>query len=559
MKASRPSLKSADQSGSTANSRRAANEHPGRFGALQQENLLVSIANQLESDFGTLSELIHSHAMQQPAHPALTLDGVTLDYAALDERLDRMAVSLQREGMGIGDVIAIAATTSLEYAVAFLGSLRAGVAVAPLAPDMTPANLVRMLADSNAKLLFLDNEVAGSLQPLADEVRARKIALDDSSAGTRWSTWLAAPGARPLPVEVQPDTPFNIIYSSGTTGAPKGIVLPHSFRWAQFKLFQGLGYGPDSVVMVTMPLYSNMTLSSFLPPLSMGSSILLMSKFDAGRYLALAEKHRVTHSMMVPVQFQRIMARADFEQFDLSSFRVKSCGSAHFPSALKADVLARWPGDLVEYYGMTEGGGVTVLDARRHADKLHTVGHPVAGHDMRVIDPQGRELPRGSTGEIVARSPTMMTGYHNLAEKTRDVQWFDLSAQRFIRTGDVGYFDEDGFLVLLDRTKDMIISGGFNIFPSDLEGVLRGHPDIVEAAVTGVPSQRWGETPVAFVIRRSGSGLTAAQLMDWSQARLNKAQRLAAVDFVDDLPRNGIGKVLKRTLRDTWLASGRSL
>ncbi len=441
----------------------------------------------------------------------------------------------------------------------FLGSLRAGVAVAPLAPDMTAANLLRMLADSGAALLFLDNAVAGRLETVAAEVRARRIALDDSSAGTGLSSWLAAPGVKPEAVAVQPDTPFNIIYSSGTTGAPKGIVLPHSFRWAQFKLFQGLGYGPDSVVIVTMPLYSNMTLSSFLPPLSMGSSIVLMSRFDAGRYLELAERHRVTHSMMVPVQFQRVMAHPDFDRFDLSSFRVKSCGSAHFPPALKADVLARWPGDLVEYYGMTEGGGVTVLDARRHADKLHTVGRPVPGHDMRVIDAQGGELPRGSTGEIVARSPTMMTGYHNLPEKTREVEWFDAGGQRFIRTGDVGYFDEDGFLVLIDRTKDVIISGGFNVFPSDLEGVLRAHPDVVDAAVTGVPSQRWGETPVAFVIRRSGSGLTDVQLMAWSQSRLNKVQRLAAVEFIDDLPRNGIGKVMKRTLRDAWLASGRSL
>ena len=540
-------------------SRCLSNEHPDLFSAALQGDPKVSISDMLESDFGTLSALLSGHAIRQPAHPALTLDGVVLDYAALDERLDQVAASLQREGMGIGDVIAICAATSLEYAVVFLGGLRAGVTVAPLAPDMTAANLVRMLADSGAILLFLDNEVAGRLEPLADEVRARRIALDDSSAGTRWSNWLAAPGAKPVPVAVQPDTPFNIIYSSGTTGAPKGIVLPHSFRWAQFKLFQGLGYGPDSVVIVTMPLYSNMTLSSFLPPLAMGSSIVLMSRFDAGRYLELAERHRVTHSMMVPVQFQRIMARADFDQFDLSSFRVKSCGSAHFPSVLKADVLARWPGELVEYYGMTEGGGVTVLDARRHADKLHTVGQPVAGHDMRVIDPQGRELPRGSTGEIVARSPTMMTGYHKLPEKTREVEWFDLDGQRFIRTGDVGYFDEDGFLVLLDRTKDVIISGGFNVFPSDLESVLRAHPDVVEAAVTGLPSQRWGETPVAFVIRRSGSGLTEVQLMDWSQSRLNKPQRLAAVEFVDELPRNGIGKVLKRTLRDAWLASGRSL
>jgi acyl-CoA synthetase (AMP-forming)/AMP-acid ligase II len=302
-----------------------------------------------------------------------------------------------------------------------------------------------------------------------------------------------------------------------------------------------------------------MTLSSFLPPLAMGCRIVLMGKFDARRYLELAERHRVTHSMMVPIQFQRILAVADFDRFDLGSFRMKSCGSAYFAPSLKAEILARWPGDLIEYFGMTEGAGVCSLDARKHPDKLHTVGRPAPGHDMRVIDESGKELPPGSTGEIVGRSPTMMVGYLNQPEKTREAEWFDAEGRRFIRTGDVGRFDEDGFLVLSDRRKDMIISGGFNIYPTDIEAVMREHPDVEDIAVTGVPSTKWGESPIAFVIRRKGSALDAEQLTAWSRERLNKAQRLAAFEFVDELPRNGIGKVLKRTLRDRWTASGRSL
>jgi acyl-CoA synthetase (AMP-forming)/AMP-acid ligase II len=178
---------------------------------------------------------------------------------------------------------------------------------------------------------------------------------------------------------------------------------------------------------------------------------------------------------------------------------------------------------------------------------------------MRVIDDEGHELPPGSVGEIVGRSATMMSGYHKLPEKTREAEWFDAEGRRFIRSGDVGRFDEDGFLVLLDRRKDMIISGGFNVYPSDVEAVLRRHPAVADVAVTGVPSPQWGESPVAFVIRRPGSGLDADELIAWSRDQLNKAQRLAAVDFVDELPRNGIGKVLKRSLRERWLALGRRL
>ncbi|MDR3453406.1 MAG: class I adenylate-forming enzyme family protein [Rhodoferax sp.] len=512
----------------------------------------MQIANLLEQDFSTISTLIRAHAEAHPAQPALVQEGRTLNYRDLDAAMDRVAAALQRDGIAPRDVIAICSATSLEYAVVFLGSVRAGVTVAPLAPDSTPVGLAAMVADAGAKLFFLSDGVAGSLGDVATMIGARRIALDDSTAGAALSTWLAAPGFVPQAVEIEPQWPFNIIYSSGTTGMPKGIVMPYAFRWAQVKLFRVLGYGPGAVVLVSIPLYSNMTLSSFLPALSLGATVVLMAKFDAGHYLALSQEHRVTHSMMVPVQFQRIMARPDFDSYDLSSFCVKSCGSAPFPAALKADVVTRWPGGLVEYYGMTEGGGVCALPAHERPDKLHTVGKPAAGHDMRVIDEEGRELPRGEIGEIVGRSGTMMVGYHNLPAKTAEVEWFDAEGRRFIRSGDIGRFDEDGYLVLLDRKKDMVISGGFNVYPIDLENVLRRHQDVADAAVFGVPSERWGESPMACVVLRAGSTTTADALMAWANGQLAKAQRLAAVKLVASLPRSDIGKILKRELRATW-------
>jgi long-chain acyl-CoA synthetase len=512
----------------------------------------MQISDWLAQDFSTISALIRTHALTQPTHLALVLDSVTLDYRQLDAAMDQVASSLQRDGVAPRDVIAICSATSLEYAIVFLGSIRAGVTVAPLAPDSTPAGLVAMVADAGAKLLFLNRFVGQSLGEAMQTTGARRIALDGSSAGTPLSNWLAPPGVSPEPVDIEPQWPFNIIYSSGTTGTPKGIVMPYAFRWAQIKLFTVLGYGPEAVVLVSIPLYSNMTLSSFLPALSLGSTVVLMAKFDAGHYLTLAQQHRVTHSMMVPVQFQRIMARPDFDSFDLSSFQVKSCGSAPFPAALKADVVSRWPGGLVEYYGMTEGGGVCALPAHQRPDKLHTVGHPAPGHDMRVIDEAGNQLPQGEIGEIVGRSGTMMVGYHNLPAKTAEAEWFDAEGQRFIRSGDTGRFDEDGFLVLLDRKKDMVISGGFNIYPIDLENVLRTHADVDDVAVFGVPSERWGESPMACIVLRSGAAISADALLEWANGQLAKAQRLAAVKLVSSLPRSDIGKILKRELRATW-------
>ena len=214
--------------------------------------------------------------------------------------------------------------------------------------------------------------------------------------------------------------------------------------------------------------------------------------------------------------------------------------------------LRRFPGGLIEFYGMTEGGGTCILEAHAHPGKLHTVGRPAPGHDIRLIDANGAEVPRGEAGEVVGRSGAMMGGYHGRPDKTREAEWHSPEGLRFIRTGDVGRFDEDGFLVLFDRLKDMIISGGFNVYPSDHEATLRTHPAVLEAAVVGVPSAEWGETPVAFIERAPGDDTPAETLRAWLNGRVGKTQRLAALRYVDDLPRSPIGKILKRELRDRY-------
>jgi len=410
-----------------------------------------------------------------------------------------------------------------------------------------------MLADSQAKLLFAD---AAAL-PLLHGASARIVALNSSLPGTTLDDWLAAPGTKPAALALQPEWPFNIIYSSGTTGTPKGIVQSHGMRWTHVMRGAAYGYGPDTVTLLSTPLYSNTTLVVFLPSIAYGGTVHLMAKFDAAGYLALAEKQRVTHTMLVPVQYQRLMALPDFERHDLGSFHMKFCTSAPFNATLKADVLKRWPGGLVEFYGMTEGGGSCILNAHEFPDKLHTVGRPAEGHDIRLIDEQGKEVPAGEAGEVVGHSRGMMIGYHGQPAKTREAEWYDASGKRFIRTGDVGRFDADGFLILFDRRKDMVISGGFNIYPSDLEGILHKHPDVADVAVVGVPSQQWGETPVAYVVRRPGSTVAAAELLHWCNQQVGKTQRLSDLNFIDELPRSAIGKVLKRELRERHVAEQR--
>jgi long-chain acyl-CoA synthetase len=496
--------------------------------------------------FQAIADLVREHALARPAQTVLIQGERSVTWAQLDAMADRVSASLQRDGAQPGQgSIAICSANSLEYVAVFIGGLRAGVAVAPLPTGSLPAQLADMVADSGASHFFVDGGA-----PAFDTAAAR-IFLD-GSATPSLERWLAPEGTRPRPVEVQPQWPFNIIYSSGTTGTPKGIVQPHAMRWAHVARSQNYGYGPDTVTLIATSLCSNTTLVCFFPTIAKGGRVVLAPpKFDAATYLALAEKHRVTHTMLVPVQYQRIMALPGFDRYDLSSFQMKFCTSAPFHAPLKAHILKRWPGGLVEFFGMTEGGGSCILEAHNYPHKLDTVGKPAEGHDMRVIDEQGRQLPAGEVGEVVGRSLSMMTCYHNRPEQTREAEWYDSEGYRYIRTGDVGRFDAEGFLTLMDRRKDMVISGGFNIYPSDLEAVLRRHDGVADAAVVGVPSQEWGETPVAFVVPRPGAP-EPQTLRAWANDQLGKTQRLADVRYMDELPRSEIGKVLKRQLREAY-------
>ncbi|HEX5766568.1 MAG TPA: class I adenylate-forming enzyme family protein [Woeseiaceae bacterium] len=505
----------------------------------------------LEQPFATMPEMIRTHAQERPAHRAIIDGERVVTFTELDTLIDRAAAAMQRDDVGNLDAVAICSPSSIEYVVAFVAALRVGAAACPLAPSSTPEQLTAMVRDCGAGLLFVDDSVSTALDRATERLNVKRVSLE-GAANPSFASWLAPAGARPVQTEIDPEQPFNIIYSSGTTGTPKGIVQPHRMRWGHIRRAEVLGYGSDSITVVSTPLYSNTTLVSLIPALVRGGTVVLMRKFDARGFLELSQKHRATHAMLVPVQYRRLMDLPDFDSFDLSSYRMKTCTSAPFAADLKADIVKRWPGGLVEIYGMTEGGGSCLLRAHEFPNKLHTVGQPAPGHDVRIIGEDGKELPRGETGEVVGRSMSIMSGYHNQPQKTAEAEWLGPQGERFIRTGDVGRFDEDGFLVLGDRKKDMIITGGFNVYPSDLEAELARHPAVAESAVVGVPSREWGETPAAFVVLRGDETVDPDALKQWLNARVGKTQRLAYLTIVPTLPRSSIGKVLKRELRESF-------
>jgi long-chain acyl-CoA synthetase len=510
------------------------------------EQPVTTSADLFERDFATLPDLVRAHALERPDAVAVVDPDERMTWREFDKFVDRIAARLQQDGLQRGSKTALAGMNSVRQVGVFIATLRIGAVAGLITSTATGEQMAAMIVDSGASHLFLDAKAAESLHGQIFG-SPKVIAMDDGMAGERLSDWMAPPGSSPTNVQIEPADGFNIIYSSGTTGTPKGIVHSHAMRWQHINRALA-AYGPDAVSLLSTPLYSNTTMASLLPTLGGGGKVVLMRKFDVAGFLELAEKERVTNTMLVPVQYRRIMAHLDFDRFDLSSFRMKYCTSAPFAAALKADVVARWPGGLVEIYGMTEGGGVCLLMAHEFPDKLHTVGRPSPGHDMRVIDEEGQELPTGSVGEIVGRSPAMMSGYNNRQDATDAMKWWDADGNLFYRHGDIGRFDEDGFLTLMDRAKDMIISGGFNIYPSDLETVLLQDDAVIEAAVIGAPNEEWGETPVGFIVAKEGSNL--ADILSTANAKVGRTQRLNRLIEIDELPRSPIGKVLKRELRD---------
>ncbi len=500
----------------------------------------------LNEPFGSFSATIGSNARRLGTSVAMRDDDGEITWAELGEKVERIAARLSEDGLERGQAVAILGYSSIPYALVFLAAVRAGGVAAPLTTSASPDQLAGMAVDSGARHLFVDR---AKLEELGHDAfpGMTVIVLDEEL-----DQWMATEGTVAPQFEPRSSDPFNIIYSSGTTGIPKGIVHTHQMRWRQFAATASswLENGLPVRTLASTPLYSNTTMVAFLPPLLAGGTVRVMRKFDVNRWLQWAQDDATTVTMLVPVQYSRLMAEPRFDEHDLSAMQLKYCTSAPFSAELKREVLRRMPGALIEIYSMTEGGVVCLLEAHRFPDKLHTVGRPAPGSELKVLDDDDRPVAQGEPGNLIGRSQTMMAGYKNQPEKTREGYWTDPdTGDVWQRMGDIGRVDADGFVELVGRAKDMIISGGFNIFPIDLEDELLKEPDVVEAAVIGVPSERWGETPVGFVTLHA-EARDAEAIREAVNGRLGKTQRLAQLHTLAEMPRSHIGKLLKTELRE---------
>lgn len=504
----------------------------------------------------TVGSLLDHWARYHPEKTALVFGGQRISFALHRQRVWQCAAALRAMGLDQGDAVVAFMGNRVELLELYRACALLGVVMVPASPLLQAPGLAMVVEDSNARVVFSQH----SLRVALDGARVHFAGMgadcwvmvdpaDDPYVA--YETLLAA--APPLPAvgDVDPETPFNIMYSSGTTGTPKGIVLNHRIRMAYaLQLSAALAVRTDSVVMHAGSLVFNGAFTTLMPAWLQGCTYLLEPQFDAATFIETVRRESVTHVMMVPSQVAAMLSAPNFSGEALASLEMLCTVGAPMPQEHRQRLQELLPGAVYELYGLTEGFA-TVLDGADAAAHPGSVGIPLPFHQLRIVDAELADVPAGTIGEILGCGPILMPGYHRQPELTRSAL-----VDGWLRTGDMGFVDAAGFLHLVDRQKDLIISGGVNIYPRDIEETIARHPAVREAAVFGVPDDRWGESPVAAVLLKPGARVEAAELRDWVNANVAaRFQRIGALQVHEDFPRNAAGKTLKRELRELHLKS----
>ena len=513
--------------------------------------MIESDASLLSTPVRTIAEIPRRYAVSTPDAIALSFEGRETSYRALDELSNQVANGLVATGVRPAGRIAILDKNSDIFFQILLGAAKARAVLVPINARLAPPEIAFAINDAKTEVLFVGEpfvEIISGIQDQLDTVR-QIIALNSIYPKWRDAQPLSDPG---LPVD--PHDVCVQLYTSGTTGYPKGVQLSHA-NFPLLAVDDWKAWSSDDVMLLAMPLFHIAGVGTGVFGLMAGLKTIVLREFVPAQALETIQHHRATTSFLVPAMLLAMLAEANVEKIDLSSLRQIIYGASPIPLELLRKSLRVFKHTgFFQVYGLTETTGViTILAAADHSpgddEILKSCGRAIEGVELRIIDASGKSLPARQVGEVVCRSSQNMTGYWNRADDTARTL-----RNGWLHTGDAGFLDENGYLYIHDRLKDMIVSGGENVYPAEIESALYGHADIADVAVIGVPDDRWGEAVKALIVLKPDRSADPAGILHFARERLAGFKIPKSIEFVNELPRNPSGKILKRLLRERYWA-----
>jgi acyl-CoA synthetase (AMP-forming)/AMP-acid ligase II len=507
---------------------------------------------------GNLADVPRLRRQAAPHDVALSCGGRTTTYRELDARASRVAQGLLAAGLAPGDRIAFLGKNSDSYFEVLFGAAKARVALVVVNWRLAPPEIEHILGDSEARMLFADPDLAGAFGPVLQRLPrlAWTITLGQNGAGGGYATWRDEHDTSDPMLGVAAEDAVLQMYSSGTTGQAKGVVIPHRAFPALRRSEQAMGafaqLGPGDASLVVMPTFHMLGTGLALTAITAGARCVILRNADAAETLRLIPAEKVTHLTTAPAFLGLLVADPAVTTTDVSSLRVITYAGSPISSALLARARAVFDCDFLQYYGATETTGeVTCLAPNDHLpatpERLRSCGRPIPGVEVRIAGADGAEVATGEVGEIRVRSASLMTGYWHLPHATAEA-----IVDGWYQTGDAAFRDAEGFITIVDRMKDMIVTGGENVYSAEVEAALSSDPDVADCAVIGVPDEKWGEAVKGIVVVKPGAKRDGAAILARLRGKVAGYKIPKSIDFVDALPRNPSGKILKRELRKPY-------
>ena len=505
-------------------------------------------------DHLTIQHWLTRHAKYRCNHTAIVFGEKRLTFFELNAEVNKLVHAFQAAGITKGDKVATVLPNALELWEVYWACAKMGAVAVPLSPLLRGQGLVNLVVNADTKLLITNKEIASFIDEVKEELSlpSKNIWLIDSPDTNNLCSYHHQKNKH---VSTEPEVetltgndPYNIIYSSGTTGQPKGIVISHAVRALYGLLFaNAFRMTPESVVMHSGSIIFNGSFLTLMPAMFLGCTYVLHHHFDAAHAVEDIHKENITHSILVPSQIIACLQKENFNKKYLPSLEYILSVGAPLLLEHKQELNKKIPGVFYELYGLTEGF-MTILDRNDSMNKTGSVGYPPSFMAMKIVDEGGKALPAGSIGEIIGKGPLLMSGYYK-----NDLQTANAMRDGWLFTGDLGFVDDDGFLFLTGRKKDLIISGGVNVYPSDIEEIIIKNSLVKDVAVFGVPHKEWGETPVAAIVLKQENTIDAMELCNWINQRIDaRFQKISTVILIEELPRNVAGKILKKDLREQY-------